>query len=71
MRQAAPVITRNEAVLGGEPVSLGSRVMIRSLFEYLEAGETLDAFLEQFPDVHRDQVIALLEEARRCILSRP
>jgi uncharacterized protein (DUF433 family) len=48
-------------VMGGTPVFCGTRVPVQTLIEYLDAGETIDAFLEGFPSVTREQVIALLE----------
>ena len=56
-----PVINRDPDVMGGTPVFCGTRVPVQTLVEYLEAGETIDAFLEGFPSVTREQVIALLE----------
>jgi uncharacterized protein (DUF433 family) len=56
-------------ILGGEPVFVGTRVPIQSLFDHLEAGESIGEFLEGFPSVRREQVIALLNESRRKILS--
>ena len=50
-------------ILGGTPVFVGTRVPVRSLFDYIEGGETLDEFLRQFPSVKRDQAIAALELA--------
>ena len=50
--------------MGGTPVFAGTRVPIQTLLDYLEAGETIDAFLEGFPTVTREQVIAFLEEAK-------
>ena len=48
-------------MMGGTPVFCGTRVPVQTLIEYLDAGETIDAFLEGFPSVTREQVIALLE----------
>ena len=48
-------------VLSGTAVFCGTRVPIKSLFDHLEAGDSIDDFLEGFPSVRRDQVIALLE----------
>jgi len=56
-------------ILGGEPVFVGTRVPIQSLFDHLEAGESIDEFLEGFPSVKREQVVALLNESKRKILS--
>ncbi len=60
MRQEE-IIHSNPEVLGGTPVFTGTRVPVRSLFDHLEAGDSIDDFLEGFPSVSRDQVIALLE----------
>jgi uncharacterized protein (DUF433 family) len=57
-------------ILGGTPVFVGTRVPVRSLFDYLEAGETLDEFLRQFPSVKREQAIAALELARDTVIDR-
>lgn len=54
-------------VLSGTPVFLGTRVPIRSLFDYLEGGDTLEEFLHQFPSVKRDQVIAVLNAAYESV----
>ena len=56
-------------ILGGETVFVGTRVPIQSLFDHLEAGDSIDEFLEGFPSVKREQVIALLNESKRKILS--
>lgn len=50
--------------MGGTPVFYGTRVPVQTLLDYLEAGETIDEFLEGFPTVKRDQVVAFLEEAK-------
>ena len=55
-------------VMGGTPVLAGTRVPVQTLFEYLEAGDTIDDFLEGFPTVSRQQVIAFLEEAKTRML---
>jgi len=57
-------ISRSSDIMGGTPVFSGTRVPIQTLLDYLEAGETIDAFLEGFPTVTREQVIAFLEEAK-------
>lgn len=59
-----PVIVRSNDVMGGTPVFDGTRVPVQTLLDYLEAGETIDEFLEGFPSVRREQVIAFLEEAK-------
>jgi uncharacterized protein (DUF433 family) len=58
------IVHRDPEILGGTPVFRGTRLPIRSLFDYLEGGETLDEFLRQFPSVRREEAIALLELAR-------
>ena len=58
------VICRDPDVMGGAPVFCGTRVLVQTLIEYLEAGDTIDDFLEGFPSVTREQVIAFLEEAK-------
>lgn len=52
-------------VMGGTPVFSGSRVPVHTLVEYLQAGETIDDFLEGFPTVERSKVLAFLEAAER------
>ena len=59
-----PTISRNPDVMGGLAVFDGTRVPVQTLLDYLEAGETIDDFLEGFPSVTREQVIAFLEEAK-------
>jgi uncharacterized protein (DUF433 family) len=58
-------ITKNVNILGGEPVFRGTRVPFKVLTDYLEGGETLDQFLEQYPSVSRELAIAAIEESRR------
>jgi len=57
-------ISRSPDVLGGTPVFSGTRVPVQTLLDYLEGGETIDDFLEGFPSVTREQVVAFLEEAK-------
>ncbi|HSH40130.1 MAG TPA: DUF433 domain-containing protein, partial [Chthoniobacterales bacterium] len=63
------VVTENSEVLGGDLVFAGTRVPAKSLFDHLKAGESIEQFLNGFPSVKREQVIALLEEARRQVTS--
>ena len=65
-----PLITSSPEVLGGTPVFAGTRVPAQTLIEYLEGGETIDDFLQGFPSVTRDQVIAFLEEAKARMLAK-
>jgi uncharacterized protein (DUF433 family) len=64
------VIVQDPEIHSGEPVFRGTRVPFNVLFEYLEGGETLNEFLEQFPGVSRRDAIAALEEAKVLILRR-
>jgi uncharacterized protein (DUF433 family) len=59
-----PLVTRSDDIAWGAAVFAGTRVPVDTLFEYLEEGETLEAFLAQFPTVTRQQALAVLEEAR-------
>ena len=59
-----PVVTRDPEVMGGTPVFSGTRVPVQTLLDYIEAGETIDQFLEGFPSVSREQVVAFLEDAK-------
>jgi uncharacterized protein (DUF433 family) len=63
------VVSQNPDILGGEPVFAATRVPVKSLFDHLEAGDSIEEFLEGFPSVKREQVIALLEEAREHALA--
>ena len=59
------IVVVDKQILGGVPCFAGTRVPVRSLFDHLEAGYTVDYFLAQFPTVRREQVLALLESASR------
>jgi uncharacterized protein (DUF433 family) len=61
-------ISVDARVMGGTPVFKGTRVPIQTLLDYLEAGDSIDDFLEGFPSVKRDQVIAVLEKAGEKLL---
>ncbi len=63
------LIISSPDILGGTPVFRGTRVPVQTLIEYLEGGQTIDDFLDGFPTVTREQVIAFLEEARARILA--
>ena len=64
-----PLITCSPEVMGGTPVFAGTRVPVQTFLDYLEAGETLDDFLEGFPTVSREQVVAFLEEAKERMVA--
>ena len=63
-----PIITSSPDIMGGTPVFAGTRVPVQTLLDYLKAGESIDDFLEGFPTVSREQVIAFLEEAEEQII---
>lgn len=69
MMQLDQIVHRDPDILSGTPVFLGTRVPIRSLFDYLEGGDTLDEFLRQFPSVRREQAISLFDLARDSVLA--
>ena len=62
------MISRNPEILGGAPVFRGSRVPIVILFEYLEAGDSLDEFLGNYPSVSHEQAIDLLQLAKAGLI---
>lgn len=63
------LVTRSEDVAWGAPVIAGTRVPVATLFEYLEAGKSLDDFLDQFPSVGRDLAVAILDLARERVMA--
>lgn len=63
-------VVQDPAVLSGKPVFRGTRVPFRALLDYLEGGDTLDEFLEQYPTVSRELAIAALEEARTSLVAQ-
>jgi len=63
-----PVVSCDPNVMGGTAVFRGTRVPVQTLVDHLEAGESIDDFLEGFPTVTRQQVIAFLEEARDRVI---
>jgi uncharacterized protein (DUF433 family) len=62
------VVVQDPEILSGTPVFAGTRVPVRNLLDYLEGGYTLDEFLDDFPGVTREQVVAFLEEASAKLL---
>jgi uncharacterized protein (DUF433 family) len=63
-----PIYHSDPNILAGTVVFVGTRVPIQSLFSHLEAGDSIDDFLEGFPSVKREQVTALLEEFKHKLL---
>jgi uncharacterized protein (DUF433 family) len=68
--QMTGVIIKDPDILGGEPVFRGTRVPFKILMEYLEGGDTLDQFLEQYPSVNRELAVAAIEEARLSLVAQ-
>lgn len=68
--QMPGVIIKDPNVLGGEPVFRGTRVPFKILIDYLEGGDTLDQFLEEYPTVSRELAIAAIEEARLSLVAQ-
>jgi len=66
----AEVIVIDPEIMSGTPCFRGTRVPFQALLDYLEGGETLDEFLEQFPGVTRAMAIAALESAKESLLAR-
>ena len=70
MQKEAKVIHSDPEILGGTPVFVGTRVPLRNLIDYLEHGYSLDEFLDEFPSVSREQVIAALEADHEMLIQR-
>ena len=64
------IIHVDKEIQNGQPVFVGTRVPVDSLFDHLEAGVSLDEFLDDFPSVTREQAIALLEIANKLLTSQ-
>jgi len=62
-----PLVTTSADWLGGEPCFSGRRVAVKSLFDYLKAGHTLEEFLADFPSVSRDHAVAVIDLANRAL----
>jgi uncharacterized protein (DUF433 family) len=65
---ASDIISTSPDIMSGAPVFAGTRVPVQSLIDCLEAGDSIDEFLEGFPTVSREQVIAFLEEAKNRMI---
>lgn len=64
----SPRVISDPDVLGGTPVFIGTRVPVRIIFEHLEAGDSLEVFLEDFPTVSRELAIQVLEDAKMALV---
>jgi uncharacterized protein (DUF433 family) len=62
------VIVVDKEIQCGAPVFAGTRVPVKVLFDYLEAGDSLDVFLEEFPSITREMAVAALEEAQSALI---
>ena len=63
------IISRSPDVMGGTPVFAGTRVPVQTLLDYVEAGDSINDFLDGFPTVRREQVIGFLEEAKERMIA--
>jgi uncharacterized protein (DUF433 family) len=70
MTLCPPLITTSPDRLSGTPVFAGTRVPVQTLIDYLEAGEPLEAFLDDFPSVSREHAVAVLELAKSALLAK-
>lgn len=66
---ATPAIIRDPEIMSGQPVFAGTRVLFQTLLDYIEGGETLDEFLDDFPTVTREMAITALENAKETLLA--
>ncbi len=65
------VVVSSPDILGGKPVFAGTRVPIQALFDYLEAGDSLDDFLNDYPTVSREQAQQVLELSKEALIGPP
>ena len=65
----SPRVVSDPDILGGTPVFVGTRVPVRILFEHLEAGDSLEVFLEDFPTVSRELAIQVLSDAQAALIT--
>lgn len=61
------IISSSPDVMGGTPVFAGTRVPVQTLLDYIEGGESIDSFLDGFPTVTKEQILALLREVKTLI----
>ena len=64
------IVHSDPEIMGGTPVFVGTRVPVRILLDYLEGGDPLEEFLENYPSVSREQAVAFLEEAGKAALAQ-
>ena len=70
MAKPIPAVHSDPQIMGGTPVFVGTRVPFQTLLDYLEAGDPLAEFLEDFPTVSRELAVAALEQAKDALLAR-
>ncbi len=70
MARTANIVVKDPEILSGTPVFRGTRVPFQNLLDYLEGGETLDEFLDDFPTVTREAAIAALEQAKTLLVEK-
>jgi len=70
MADLSTIVHSHPQIHSGTPVFVGTRVPARTLLDYLEGGDTLEEFLDNYPSVTREQAIAFLEEAGRAVLAQ-
>jgi uncharacterized protein (DUF433 family) len=63
------IVHSDPEIVSGTPVFVGTRVPAQALLDYLEGGETIEEFLDDFPSVSREQAVSFLEEAGRALLA--
>jgi uncharacterized protein (DUF433 family) len=68
MNEIPSIVHSDPEILGGTPVFVGTRVPVKTLFDYLEGGDSLDVFLDEFPSVSRGQAVAALHRAREALI---
>ena len=64
----SPRVISDPEILGGTPIFIGTRVPVRIIFEHLEAGDSLEVFLEDFPSVSRELAIQVLEDGKMALV---
>lgn len=69
MKTVQPAVHSDPKIMGGTPVFVGTRVPFQTLLDYLEAGQPLTDFLDDFPTVSREQAIAALDQAKDALLA--
>jgi uncharacterized protein (DUF433 family) len=70
METVNEIIVKDPDILGGTPVFVGTRVPFQALLDYLEGGETLNEFLDDFPTVSREAAVAALEFAKSLLVEQ-